>query len=260
MKLSKRGSPFGRMGGKSRIAKKLIEQFPRDIGIYVEPFFGVGNVFYRMKDVLNPKETHLNDLDKDMYDVMIGLRDEDINGTIPRDSISRQDWILLRDNPNKTKTELILMYIYSFFCQGKAYNPKFEKMTNRKISHDFDVFKQKLEGATITNLSFEKVIDEYRNREDGFIYLDPPYEVCKKRKDYYNHTSVSPEDVLEALKPVKCKWMLSYNNSEYIKNLYRDYFIYELNTKYSQTKNIGQREKKEIVITNYKIDEWGDGK
>jgi site-specific DNA-adenine methylase len=64
-------APFGRIGGKSKIADKLIDLFPplNSYKIYVEPFVGAGNVFFK-KPYLEGQLEVINDLDKDVYKVM----------------------------------------------------------------------------------------------------------------------------------------------------------------------------------------------
>ena len=52
--------------------------------------------------------------------------------------------------------------------------------------------------------------------------------------------------------------MLSYDDSPYIRELYKDYNIYSFDFVYSMTNTGGNlcKNGKEIVITNYNIDKW----
>ena len=38
-------TPFARIGGKSKLAMQIINYFPDNYDLYVEPFVGAGNIF-----------------------------------------------------------------------------------------------------------------------------------------------------------------------------------------------------------------------
>ena len=94
-------SPFPRMGGKSRLAEKLIAKFPKDYKVFVEPFVGGGNVFFRVTKREGVKYV-INDKDPMVYKIMKALRDNPkFNDTIKRSALSRQEFERLK---KKVKT------------------------------------------------------------------------------------------------------------------------------------------------------------
>ena len=72
-------------------------------------------------------------------------------------------------------------------------------------------------------------VNELKNTfgKKAFFYLDPPYE---ESKDYPN--AVNPIDVYNAVKKIKGKFMLSYNDSPLIRNIFKNYNIQSIITKY----------------------------
>ena len=68
--------PFSRCGGKSRSAKKIISYFPNDYTLYIEPFFGAGNIFFRLPEDKKTNPMIINDLDDDIFIAMNGLKDD----------------------------------------------------------------------------------------------------------------------------------------------------------------------------------------
>ena len=80
-------APFGRIGGKSKSANTIISLFPNKFDVYVEPFFGAGSVFFR-KPFINKVEV-INDLDKNIYQVLKLIQSKNIDNSINRD-ISRE--------------------------------------------------------------------------------------------------------------------------------------------------------------------------
>lgn len=108
----------------------------------------------------------------------------------------------------------------------------------------------RLANTVIENKDFEALIRQY-DRENAFIYCDPPYfmtedhyEVAFPREDH-----VRLRDTLS-----RClgKWMVSYNDCGYIRELYEAYHI----TAVTRINNLAQRydggcEFPEVIITNY---------
>lgn len=69
------------------------------------------------------------------------------------------------------------------------------------------------------------------------------------KKDYKNY--VEPEDVFTALKNIKGKFMLSYNDSLHIRKIFKAYNLEVIETAYEHTNSIGKRNVNELIITNY---------
>lgn len=142
----------------------------------------------------------------------------------------------MRENASNWIDYLFLIKM-SFFAQGKSYNYP-------KETQDF-ILKNRLKDVKITHLDFQTLIKKY-NKPTTFFYLDPPYE---ESEDYSN--SVNPEDVYNAVKMIKGKFMLSYNDSPLIRKLFKEYNIHTIETTYESTANIKKRVISEVYITNY---------
>lgn len=242
--LRKQATPFGRAGGKSNTAEVILQHFPPDIETYIEPFVGAGNIFFRMKQ--RPKRVILNDKDHRVAAVMLSLRDnaKKINNTIPRQHITEDEF-----NEYKSKHDglsQLVAFRWSFFSNGVCYNKHKSPAT---IQTDFEPFGDKLKGAEIFSLDYSRIIELYDD-ENAFIYADPPYENC--HQNFYE--CVSPILVLETLKRTKARWLLSYNDSPRIRELFREYNIKELPVTYKPLRNVGVRTVTELLISNYPLE------
>lgn len=111
---------------------------------------------------------------------------------------------------------------------------------------------KRLSNVIIENLDFEKLIKKY-DKEKTLFYLDPPYY---NTESYYKEVEFKKEDherLYKILKDAKSKWIVSYNDCEYIRNLYKDYKIDEV----ERINNLASRYKesnsiyKELIIKNY---------
>lgn len=226
-------TPIGRMGGKSKLAKRLINEFPKEYRIYVEPFLGAGNIFFRIP--VKAEINIINDLDKDIFTIMKGLQK---NAKYINDNINREFKELLK---KKDPISLIEVNKKSFFSSGKTYSP-----SKTEIKTDFTKFADKLKDVIILNEPFENIIKNFDSKET-FFYLDPPYS--ESFRDYKHQ--VKPEDLFNSLENIKGKFMLSYDDSPLIRELFKKYNIREVLTTYANTQNINKRNKKELVITNF---------
>ena len=117
--------------------------------------------------------------------------------------------------------------------------------------------KKKLNGATIENLDFEELIDRYSMREGDFVYLDPPYVVADK-KDYYRNPFNSKQhkqlkNVVDNITKNSGKFMLSYDDREDIRELYKEYEVNTIETKYVGRRSDPSKDFTELIITNYQL-------
>ena len=235
---------FGRVGGKSNIANNLISHFPdpNSYTTYVEPFIGAGNIFFRKP--YKSKVEVINDLDDMIYAIFQGVKKEGqvIEKLKPIPYFSKEQFNKLRENASNWIDYLFLIKM-SFFTLGKSYN---KAQTDFLLTNtDFNELKNRLKDVKITHLDFQTLIKKY-NKQNTFFYLDPPYE---DSEDYSN--SVNPEDVYNAVKTIKGKFMLSYNNSPLIRKLFKEYNIHTIETIYSATPTVKGRVVSEVYITNY---------
>ena len=109
---------------------------------------------------------------------------------------------------------------------------------------------RRLADTVVENKDFEALIRQY-DRESAFFYCDPPYYETEGhyavvfRKDDHKR-------LRDTLAGCKGKWMVSYNDCTFIRDLYAGYSI----TAVSRINNLAQRyeggcEFPEVLITNY---------
>lgn len=103
-------------------------------------------------------------------------------------------------------------------------------------------------GRTLVEcLPYEKMIQKY-DREGTLFYLDPPYWGCENDygKDIFSRADF--EHIRDLLRAVKGKFIMSINDVSEIRELFADFNIKTVDTKYQigNTKVV-----KELLITNY---------
>lgn len=243
-------TPFARLGGKSRLAKRLIEMFPPEdaYNIYVEPFVGAGNIILRTEKVEGRKEV-INDLDKRVIIVFRAIKKsgKKINDTVNRKFLTKQQFFEGKEKMDPLN--IIQTFKNSFFGQGKSYSYNITQNRNGEWATDFEPIHDRIKKVTILNEDFTKVIKKY-DTDKTFFYLDPPYENVREN-DYPDY--VTPEMVLNAVQHCKGYVMISYNDSPRIRKLFKGigWKVKSIKTRYIGTQNIKGREGNELVIMNY---------
>ena len=99
----------------------------------------------------------------------------------------------------------------------------------------------------IYNYDFYDFINNFNNNK-AFIFLDPPYYLENKSKLYGNNGDMHENfnhQLLFDLLNTKKNWLITYNNCEYIRKLYEDYIIIDVNWSYSMNTS---KTSSEIII------------
>ena len=162
----------------------------------------------------------------------------------------------------------IIRYSYGSGCTSYGCQP----FDIRKTFTIIWEANRRLKDTVIENKDFEALIRQY-DRPNAFFYCDPPYyeteghyAVVFRKEDH--------KRLRDTLTGSRGKWMVSYNDCDFIRELYAGYFI----TAVTRINNLAQRyeggcEFPEVIITNYDPGErerskprqldlfgmWGDG-
>lgn len=144
----------------------------------------------------------------------------------------------------------IIRYSYGSGCTSYGCQP----FDIRKTFTIIWEANRRLKDTVIENKDFEALIRQY-DRPNAFFYCDPPYyeteghyEVVFRKEDHVR--------LRDTLKGIQGKFMVSYNDCEYIRELYRDFQIEAV----TRINNMAQRydsgsEFPEVLIANYDMGE-----
>jgi DNA adenine methylase len=253
-------APFGWIGGKSKLASDIIGLIPQDHKMYVEVFGGAGSVLYSKEA---SKLEVFNDINSELINLHRAIRNNPQTLSIFLNDlfISREifDDIKKRKMKPKNNIERAAFYFYqltqSFGSKGDNFAMSAKSGRKPKnIYRDFKKISDRLKGVTIENMSFSKLIPLY-DKEDTFFYIDPPYV---STESYYKNTGgfgiKEHEELAELLSKVKGKFLLSYNDSVIVRELYKGFNIRptkEINYTLGSNKHKREKKVKEVFISNY---------
>lgn len=130
--------------------------------------------------------------------------------------------------------------LYSFGLRGRDME---------KTKDYLDVVSKRLNQVVIENLDFQIILRNY-DRADALFYLDPPYY---ESENYYSDQFVLEDHIRlkRMLEQLKGKFVLSYNDSIYIRELYKEYTILEVERQHNLITTKVKPRYKELIIKNF---------
>ncbi len=257
-------SPLRYPGGKTRACQILDDILTKHFDIksfdnFISPFFGGGSFElhiqnkYNLNIIANDKFTPLyhfwysckfnqDKLCEELYKKINTI--EKHNFTEMREKIMNET--------NKFEQSIMYFIINRCSFSGATLSGGFSLEASKKRFTNSSIDKIKnlnLSKMNIYNLDFEDFINENNdNKSKNLIFLDPPYYLEKGSKLYGNNGDMHEKfdhDKLYNCLSTKKNWLMTYNNCEYIKNLYKDFTIIETEWTYGMNKS---KESSEIVI------------
>jgi len=257
-------SPLRYPGGKTRackiLDKILIENF--DINKFnniVSPFFGGGSFEfylqnkYKFNIIANDKFTPLYSFWSSCKDNKTELCNELYQYL---DKIDKDKFLMFRKNimneDDMLKKSIMYFIINRCSFSGATLSGGFSLESSKKrfTKSSIDRINElNLINFNINNIDFEEFIEK-NIKNENLLFLDPPYYLEKNSKLYGNNGDM--HEYFEHTKLYNClknksNWIMTYNNCEFIKNLYKDFKILDVNWSYGMNKT---KESSEIIIIN----------
>jgi DNA adenine methylase len=249
--------PLAYIGGKNRIASKIIEIFPAH-KTYVEAFAGGAQVFFHKE----PSAVEvLNDLDGEVVNFfrVCQLHHEELLRYLRFVLVSRK-WFTLFDAENPEALTDIQRAARFFYLQKNAFaglvqRQRYHYLVVQAPGFNLERLPELLENAhrrlqrvQIECLPYADILDHF-DRPTTLFYLDPPYYARKLYK--FNFTDDDFVQLAERLRHLKAKWVLSLNDVPRVRDLFRDFHLQEIAFHYTSQPKAGKRFK-ELLIKNFK--------
>ncbi len=278
------------IGGKKSLREIIYKKFPQNYGRYIEVFGGGGWVLFGKAPEKNLEV--YNDFNQNLTNMFQVVRDKPLafikelgylplNGRylfqlykeiINKDHIDEKniDDEMIRVNEfftdiqQKELKELwkkdkelydvkraviffkLIRYSYASGCRAYGGNPY---DVRKAFAHVWRI-SDRLANTVIENKDFEALICQY-DRVDAFFYCDPPYYDTES----YYEAEFSESDHIrlrDCLADIKGKFLLSYNDCPYIRELYQDFYIEAVERQNNIAMRYdGESQFQELLISNY---------
>jgi DNA adenine methylase len=248
--------PLAYIGGKNRIAGKIIEIFPEHT-TYVEAFAGGAQVFFRKES--SPVEV-LNDMDGEVVNFfrVCQQHHEELLRHLKFILVSRR-WFALFEASGPGALTDIQRAARFFYLQKNAFAGLVRRRRYRysvvgppsfnpgSLPQLFEKAHQRLQRVQIECLPYQEIIRRF-DRPTTLFYLDPPY--FRRRLYNFNFSDDDFRILAELLRNIRGKVVLSINDTPEIRSLFRDFKLREIELHYTAQRQAGKRFP-ELIITNF---------
>jgi DNA adenine methylase len=248
--------PTSYIGGKNRLAKRIIEIFPKHT-TYVEAFAGGAQVLFHKK----PSAVEvLNDLDGEIVNFfrVCQLHHEELIRYFRFALVSRKSFDLQKATDPAILTDIQRAARYFYILKNSfaslVRHPTYHWHVVQKPGFNLEKLPTLLENAhkrlarvQIECLPYAEILKRF-DRPTTLFYLDPPYFARKLYR--YNFTTADFETFAGRLQGLQGKFVLSLNDTPEVRALFHRFVIHDVELSYSAQKHAG-RKYGEVFITNF---------
>lgn len=255
-------TPLRYPGGKSRAVKQILPYIPEDCKELCAPFFGGGSVELAVADrgtlvhgydvfepvvwfwkalLETPEELALlaDSYRKYHPDFVLEktktLPERKVKGLLKEDFNSFRN--LLREQKTFSLENAAMFYAInksSFsgatFSGGYSKRAAYARFTDGSIEK---IKNYKVKNLNVNHASFEESITKH---PDSFLYCDPPYLLSKGKNKLYGDKGSTHQnfnhELLNEILIKRDRWVLSYNDCDEIREMYKDFEIVKLSWSY----------------------------
>jgi DNA adenine methylase len=264
-------SPLRYPGGKSRAVERIAALVPH-FDEFREPFVGGGSVFVYLKQKFPDRKFWINDKYPELATFW---REMKANPVLVAAQIrrwkndfaggGRQLFYFLRENKaNFNATELAAAFFvfnritFSGTTEAGGFSVQaFEKRFTESSITRLEKIPPLLRDVRITDSDYEKVINA--DGQDVFLFLDPPYfsatDSALYGKNGNLHKTFDHERFAATLKTCPHRWLLTYDDSPYIRELFSFANVADWNLTYGM-RNVTEhsnQQANELFISNYEL-------
>lgn len=247
---------IGWIGGKKLLRKEIVSRFPNKFDRYIEVFGGAGWVLFHGEKHADMEV--YNDYNSDLVNLYrcIKYHCEELQRELSCMLNSRELFEDFKAQYNtrgmtdiQRAARFFMLIKSSYGCDTRSYG-----CVKRNISvtvQYLSAIQERLSRVVIENKDFESLIKVY-DRPGALFYFDPPYYGTEK----YYEAQFSGDDherLYSALKNIKGKFILSYNDCEYVWSRYENFHIEAIDRNNNLTSRYSDVDKRygELIIRNY---------
>lgn len=256
--MTQQKSPLAWLGGKSRLADRIIERMPAHQA-YCEVFAGAAWVLFKKPE---SKVEIINDINSDLTNLYRCVKHHlsELVAQFRWMLVSRDEFDLFLRTPADTLTDIQraarFFYLAKSSFGARIVKPTYgisatgaPRLNLLRVEEDLSEAHLRLARVFIENKPYDQVIRRF-DKPGTLFYIDPPYWNCEGdygaglfgRDDFARLASL--------LGVVKGKFILSLNDTPGVRETFCDFRIESIKTRYSISGS-SKQEASEVLITNF---------
>ena len=204
------------VGGKTQLLNVIREKYPQEIEEYCEPFVGGGAVLFDVLNNYNPKKVLMNDLNQELINTYIQVRDNVNNIINSLLEIQVSYWNMNNEEQKsfyyKKRNEFneyiekkkysVEMAVLFLFLNRTCFNGLYRVNKDGKFNVPIGSYKKPiicdvenlrkvselLKKVTITCGDYKDCINFINNKT--FVYIDPPYRPLNRTSSFTSYSNI----------------------------------------------------------------------
>ncbi len=265
-------SPLRYPGGKSKAVKFLAQFIPKDFKEFREPMFGGGSLTLYLAQLYPNRKFIGGDLNKDLICFWQSLKEN------PEELIERVKLLKKQFHNNgrelysylisrREKKKDCLQRGVEFFVlnritfSGTVDSGGYSEQAFQKRFTDSSIERLKEVVPVIKRIEFfhgDYSVLLQKEGEGVVIYLDPPYYGNKNSRLYGKrgnlHSEFNHRRLFEEVKKTSHRVLITYDDNDFIRELYKDFYQLEWNLNYGMSSFTGKNKRgKELLIANFPL-------
>lgn len=263
-------------GGKKQLLEQFKPLFPKKIERYFEVFVGGGAVLFYIIKTYKPKYVFISDINEELINTYEIIKNDVEDLIIELKKLkqlhNKEHYYEIRaENPRflspLTKASRFIYLnktcfngLYRVNSKG-GFNVPIGSYKNPAICNEKELreISKLLKDVEIKVMSFEEITK--LTKKNDFIYFDPPYYPLKKssfttytKGNFLEKEQEQLKEIFSKLDNKGCKVMLSNSNTDFIKNLYKEYKPKVVKARRMiNCQGDGRGKVSELIIVNYSI-------
>lgn len=256
-------SPLRYPGGKTRACRTLLDIVDReglDTSEVVSPFTGGASFELYLNDT-RQTQLILNDKFQPLVNFWRTCKDDkdrlcDALEEVHAKGITKDDFKRMRETittePDTLERAKKYFVINRCSFSGSTLSGGFSEESSKKRFTKSSIDRVReldLSNVTIHNDDFTTFLSTHGNGKKGFVFVDPPYFLESKSKLYGTngdlHENFDHVGLRKALDRVERPWLMTYNDTPFIRELYKDHNILDVSWSYGMN---ATKASSEIVI------------
>jgi DNA adenine methylase len=249
------------LGGKRFLARRVIEHLQATPhATYVEPFVGMGGVFFRRP--WRAQAEVINDISLDVVTLFRVLQRhyQALMDMLRWQLTSRAEFERLLAAVSDTLTDLEraarFLYLQRVTFGGKIEGRSFGvspahpgRFDTTKLAAILEAAHERLAGVIIERLPWADLLARY-DRPETLFYLDPPYWGCETDYGAGIFAPADFERLADHLARLRGHWLLSLNDVPPVRALFRRFHLEPVQVSYTIGAHAGSRVRRgELFIT-----------
>lgn len=250
---------FAYRGGKSKLAKTIVSLIPEHT-CYCEVFAGAAWILFNKEP---SKVEIINDINSELVTLYRVIQNhlEEFLRYMKWILVSREEFERFKTEAAETLTDIqrAVRYYYLLKCGfgGRVRSPSYgispsgpPGLNLMRIEEELSAAHLRLARVYIENKSYAQLIQAV-DRPYVVFYIDPPYY---GNEDDYGKGIFHRDDfgiLRDILKCIDGKFILSVNDRPETREIFKDFNIQEVKTRYTQNNYDNNCQAAELLVTNY---------